>query len=319
MKIVVLDGHTLNPGDLSWDELRSLGECDLHDRTPSAEVVKRATGAEIVLTNKTVLTREHISALPALRCIGVLATGHNCVDSAAARERGIPVCNVPAYGTRSVAQMTLALLLELCHRAGHHARTVSEGRWSASADWCYWDFPLVELDGLTLGVVGFGRIGQAVAELGRAFGMIVVAHTRTPPPTAPAWVKFIELEKLFRESDVISLHCPLTPQTQQLVNAECLAWMKPSAFLLNTSRGPLVDEPALAAALNAGRIAGAGLDVLSTEPPPAGNPLFSAKNCIITPHIAWASRSARERLMRVAVANVRAFLAGTPQNVVNGC
>ncbi len=317
MKLVVLDSFTLNPGDLSWDELRSFGECDIHDRTPAAEVVKRAAGAEIVLTNKTVLTREQIFALPALRYIGVLATGHNIVDSAAARERGVPVCNVPAYGTRSVAQMTFALLLELCHRAGHNARTVSEGRWSASPDWCYWDFPLVELEGLTLGIVGFGRIGLAVAELGRVFGMNVVAHTRTPATNAPAWVKFTGLEKLFRESDVISLHCPLTPQTQKLVNAERLAWMKPSAFLLNTSRGPLIDEPALADALNAGRIAGAGLDVLTTEPPPAGNPLFTAKNCIITPHIAWASRSARGRLMKMAMANIRAFLAGKPQNVVN--
>ncbi|MBI3875789.1 MAG: D-2-hydroxyacid dehydrogenase, partial [Verrucomicrobia bacterium] len=270
MKLVVLDSYTLNPGDLSWDELRSFGECDIHDRTPTAEIVKRAAGAEIVLTNKTVLTREQILALPALRYIGVLATGHNIVDSAAARERGVPVCNVPAYGTRSVAQMTFALLLELCHRAGHHARTVSEGRWSTDPDWCYWDFPLVELEGLSLGVVGFGRIGLAVAELGRAFGMNVVAHTRTPPANAPAWVKFIELEKLFHESDVVSLHCPLTPQTQKLVNAARLAAMKPSAFLLNTSRGPLIDEPALAEALNAGRIAGAGLDVLTTEPPPAG-------------------------------------------------
>ncbi|HYV28763.1 MAG TPA: D-2-hydroxyacid dehydrogenase [Candidatus Eisenbacteria bacterium] len=317
MKIVVLDAYTLNPGDLSWDELKSMGGCDIHDRTPAVDVVKRAADAEVVLTNKTVLSREQIFALPKLRYIGVLATGYNIVDAAAARERGIPVCNVPNYGTRSVAQHALALLLELALHVGHHAQTVHDGKWAKCPDYCYWDFPLVELDGLTMGVVGFGRIGQATAQLAQAFGMKVVAYTRTPPKNPPANVRFVDVETLFRQSDVISLHCPLTPETQKLVNAERLAWMKPSAFLINTSRGPLIDEPALAEALNAGRLAGAGLDVLSTEPPPAGNPLFTAKNCLITPHNAWASRAARSRLMKIAMENLRAFLAGKPQNVVN--
>jgi glycerate dehydrogenase len=317
MKIVVLDSHTLNPGDLSWDDLRALGPCDIHDRTPAALVVERAAGAEVVLTNKTPLTRANLAALPELRYIGVLATGFNIVDTAAARERGFPVCNVPNYGTRSVAQHTLALVLELCNRAGHHAQTVRAGRWAQCPDYCYADFPLVELDGLTMGIVGFGRIGRATAELALAFGMKVLAFTRTPPRDAPAGVEFADVETLFRRSDVLSLHCPLTAETNQLVNARRLAWMKPTAFLINTSRGPLVDEPALADALNSGRIAGAGLDVLSSEPPPAGHALFGAKNCLITPHNAWMSRAARSRLMKTAMDNLRAFLAGKPQNVVN--
>ncbi|MBM3875475.1 MAG: D-2-hydroxyacid dehydrogenase [Verrucomicrobia bacterium] len=317
MRIVVLDAHTLNPGDLSWDALRAFGECAIHERTAPALVVERAAGAELVLTNKTPLTRASLAALPALRYVGVLATGFNIVDTAAARERGIPVCNVPAYGTRSVAQHTFALLLELANRAGHHAASVREGRWAACPDYAFADFPLVELDGLTMGVVGFGRIGRAVAELARGFGMRVLAFTRTPPGEPATGVEFADLETLFRQSDVVSLHCPLTPETDKLVDATRLGWMKAGAFLLNTSRGPLVDEAALADALNTGRIAGAGLDVLSTEPPPAGNPLFTAKHCIITPHNAWMSRAARSRLMSTAMDNVRAFLAGTPRNVVN--
>ena len=317
MKIVILDGHTLNPGDLGWDELRTHGDCEIHDRSAPGEVLPRATGAEIVLTNKTIISREQIFSLPRLRYIGVLATGFNIVDAAAARERGIPVCNVPAYGTRSVAQMTLALLLELTQHAGHHAQTVRDGRWTASPDFCYWDFPLVELDGLTLGIVGYGRIGAAVGELAAAFGMKILAAKSSTPRAAPAHVRFVDLDELFAQSDVVSLHCPLTPTTQHLVNATRLARMKPTAFLLNTSRGPLVDEAALADALNAGRLAGAAVDVLAVEPPPAGNPLFTAKNCLVTPHIAWATRAARARLMQTAVANVRAFLAGQLQNVVN--
>ena len=315
MNIVVLDGHTLNPGDLRWDELESLGPCAIYDRTLPVEVAHRARDAGILLTNKTELTGDHIQNLPRLKYIGVLATGTNVVDLAAARAGGIPVTNVPAYGTKSVAQMTFALLLELAHHVGHHARTVREGRWTHSVDWCYWDFPLIELDGLTLGVVGFGRIGRAVADLGAAFGMNVIACAHSAK-VAPPFVRFAELEALFRESDVVSLHCPLTPQTANLVNAQRLALMKPTSFLLNTSRGPLVDEPALADALNSGRIAGAALDVLSKEPPPGDNPLLTARNCIITPHLAWATRAARSRLMKVAVENVRAFLQGTPQNVV---
>ncbi|TAL03787.1 MAG: D-2-hydroxyacid dehydrogenase, partial [Verrucomicrobia bacterium] len=314
MNIVVLDGYTLNPGDLSWAELESLGPCRIHDRTLPAELLTRAAVAGIVLTNKVVLNRETISALPELRYVGVLATGTNVVDLAAARERKIPVTNIPAYGTRSVAQATFALLLELTNRTGHHAQTVRAGRWTHNADWCYWDAPLVELDGLTLGVVGFGRIGQAVAELARAFGMRVLAHSPTQKPSVP-FVTFVPLETLFRTSDVVSLHCPLTPQTEKLVNAERLALMKPTAFLLNTSRGALVDETALASALNEGRLAGAGLDVLTDEPPPATNSLLAARNCVITPHNAWGTRAARERLLRTAVDNVRAFLVGKPQNV----
>jgi glycerate dehydrogenase len=317
VKIVVLDGFTLNPGDLSWADLTALGQCDIYDRTPPDQVLTRAADAEIVLTNKTVLSRKQIEALPTLRYIGVLATGYNIVDVAAARARGIPVANIPTYGTRSVAQMTFALLLELTQHVAHHAATVREGRWTANPDWCYWDYPLIELEGMVMGVVGFGRIGRAVGELAAAFGMRVLAYDRAQPAALPDYVRFVELEALFRTSDVISLHCPLSPETQHLVNKERLAWMKPSAFLLNTSRGPLVDQGALAEALNSNGIAGAALDVLEVEPPPASNPLLSAKNCFVTPHISWATRSARARLMGTAVENIKAFLSGKPQNVVN--
>jgi len=316
MNICVLDGFTLNPGDLNWDELRQLGSCEIRDRTPHAEIIPRAANAEIVLTNKAPLTRETIFALPKLKYIGVLATGTNVVDLAAARERNIPVTNIPAYGSGSVAQATMALLLELTNQVGHHAQRVREGAWTNAKEWCFWDSPLVELAGLTMGIVGCGRIGTAVADVAHAMGMNLIAYSPSRK-SAPAFVKFVELETLFRTSDVVSLHCPLTPQTQKLVNAERLAWMKPSAFLLNTSRGPLVDETALAAALNSGHIAGAGLDVLAVEPPPASNPLLQAKNCIITPHNAWGTRAARLRLMQIAVENVRAFLNAKPQNVVN--
>jgi len=316
MKIVVLDGYTLNPGDLSWDDLHALGQCEIYERTADDEVISRAKNAQILLTNKTPLARTHLEQLPELRYIGVLATGTNVVDLAAARDRGIPVTNVPAYGTRSVAQATIALLLDLTHHVGEHGRGVREGHWVRSPDWCYWDFPLIELDGLTMGIVGFGRIGRAVGELAHAFGMNVIAAGRAGSVNRSA-VTMVSLERLFRDSDVVSLHCPLTPETKNLVNAERLAWMKPSAFLLNTGRGPLIDEEALANALNTGRIAGAGLDVLSQEPPRAGNPLLAARNCIITPHHAWATRAARARLLKAAVANVRAFLNNNPQNVVN--
>jgi glycerate dehydrogenase len=317
MKIVILDGFTLNPGDLSWDGLKSLGDCEIYDRTSPDEVVKRAADAELVLTNKTVLTREQINRLPKLKYIGVLATGYNIVDVAAARERGVPVTNVPTYGTRSVAQMTFALLLELTQHVGHHAQTVDEGRWARSPDFCYWDYPLMELDGLTMGIVGFGRIGRTVADLAVAFGMKVLAHSRTIPQEKSQNIDFVDLARLFRTADVVSLHCPLTTETKHLVNAERLSSMKPTAFLLNTSRGPLIDEPALAKALNSDQIAGAAVDVLEAEPPRADNPLFTAKNCLITPHIAWATRSARARLMATAVANAKAFLEGKLQNVVN--
>lgn len=313
MNIVVLDGYKLNPGDLSWDGLHALGACTIHDRTAPGDIVARALGAEIVLTNKCPLRAATIAQLPALRYIGVTATGFNVVDAAAARARGIPVCNVPDYGTRAVAQHTFALILELTNAAGHHARTVREGRWVASADWCYWDRPLVELDGRTLGIVGWGRIGRAVAELGRAFGMKILAASRRETPGAEQ----VSLDELFRRSDVVSLHCPLTPDTAGLVNAARLALMRRSAFLINTSRGPLIVDADLAAALESGRLAGAAVDVLSAEPPAAGNPLLAAKNCLITPHNAWAAGAARARLLETSVANVRAFLDGRPTNVVN--
>ena len=317
MHIVVLDGYTLNPGDLSWDGLNGVGTCEVFDRSRPEEVVPRALDAEVVLVNKVVLSRELIRQLPKLRYIGVLATGHNVVDGQAARERGVPVTNVPTYGTQSVAQMVFAHLLNLAQHVGHHGRTVAEGRWTACEDFCYWDYPLVELAGLTMGVVGFGRIGRATAGLALAFGMEVLACDPVVPAAVPEGVELVELEAIFRRSDVVSLHCPLTPQTQQLVDQRRLALMKTSAFLINTSRGPLVDEQALAAALGSGGIAGAGLDVLSVEPPPPDNPLLRAKNCFVTPHIAWATRAARERLLRTVVENVRAFLGGRPQNVVN--
>ncbi|BCR05964.1 glycerate dehydrogenase [Desulfuromonas versatilis] len=321
MKIVVLDGYALNPGDLSWDGLQGLGELVVHERTPGEQLMARAAGAQVLLTNKTVLDRSAIEALPDLQYIGVLATGYNVVDVKAAGERGITVTNVPGYGTRSVAQMVFALLLEMTQQVGHHARLVRYGAWSRSPDFCFWDRPLVELDGLAMGVVGFGTIGRQVAQLARAFGMRVLVHTGHPEKyraqVADPQIEFVELERLFGESDVISLHCPLTPATEGLVNASRLASMKPGAFLINTGRGPLVDEAALAEALNREKIAGAGLDVLCGEPPPADNPLLSARNCFITPHIAWATRAARERLLLTAVENLQAYLDGQPQNRVN--
>ncbi len=320
-KIVVLDGYTANPGDLDWAALEQFGSLTVHERTPPELVLERAAGAQVLLTNKTVLDRRIIGALAELKYIGVLATGINVVDVAAARERGIPVTNVPGYGTRSVAQMVFALLLEMTQQVGHHARLVRYGAWSRSPDFCFWDRPLVELDGLTMGVVGFGAIGRQVTQLARAFGMRVLVHTGHPEKYREGFagqgVEFVDLERLFTESDVISLHCPLTPATERLVDERRLALMKPGAFLINTGRGPLVDEAALAEALNREKIAGAGLDVVCVEPPPPDNPLLSARNCFITPHIAWATRAARERLMGIAIDNVRAFLAGQPQNLVN--
>ena len=317
MDIVVLDGYTTNPGDVSWEGLKALGHCTIHDRTPASETVARAKGAEIVLTNKTVLSREIIAQLPRLKYIGVLATGYNIVDVVACRERGISVSNVPTYGTQSVAQMVFAHVLNLAQHVAHHAQTVRDGRWTASVDFCYWDYPLIELAGLTMGIIGIGRIGQATARLARAFGMNVIAHDAFPPAQAPAGVTMVELERVFRESDVVSLHCPLTAENPGMVNAERLAQMKPTAFLINTSRGPLVDQQALADALNAGRLAGAGVDVLAVEPPRPDNPLLAAKNCFISPHIAWATKSARERLLAAVIENVDAFIQGRPRNVVN--
>jgi len=312
-----LDAFTLNPGDLTWKSLEELGECAIYDRTAPEDTVQRADGAEIVLTNKTLLSSDIIERLAKLQYIGVLATGYNIVDAEAARKRGIPVTNVPTYGTDSVAQMVFAHLLNLTQNVAGHAQTVSNGRWCSAPDFCYWDTPLVELRGLTIGIIGFGRIGQATARLASAFGMKVIAYDITPPAQTLEMCEMVKLEDVFRLADVITLHCPLTSQTEKLVNEQRLALMKKTAFLINTSRGPLIDEQALADALNNSRIAGAGFDVLTIEPPDEQNPLLKAKNCYITPHIAWATRAARERLLHVAVDNVAAFLAGRPKNVVN--
>ncbi|HTR40659.1 MAG TPA: D-2-hydroxyacid dehydrogenase [Pseudomonadales bacterium] len=318
MKIVILDGHAANPGDLSWDEFAKLGELEVFDRTPKDQIVGRLQGVAIALTNKAVLDRAVISALPDLRFIGVTATGYNVVDIAAARERGIVVCNVPEYSTPDVAQFVFALLLELTNRIGHHAETVRAGKWSQSRDFCYWDFPLVGLSGLTLGIIGYGRIGRTVSHIGQAFGMKVLAMRRSASTNAESdGVRYADLDTLLSESDVVTLHCPLTPETDRMVNAGFLGKMKRTAFLINTARGGLVDEAALAEALNHGRIAGAGLDVLSAEPPSLDNPLLNAKNCIITPHIAWATKTARARLLQITGENIRAWLNGKAQNVVN--
>jgi glycerate dehydrogenase len=318
MKIVVLDGYCLNPGDLTWDPLRELGEIEVHDRTPPAVIVPRAAGAAAVFTNKTPLSRETLTALPDLRFIGVLATGYNVVDTAAARERGITVTNIPAYGTQSVGQHAIALLLEFTNRVAAHAAASRAGAWSRNPDWSYSAAPLMELEGKTLGIVGFGRIGQQTGRIAHALGMKVTAHdsnmNQGPTDYPFAW---ISLKGLLEESDVVSLHCPLFPETKGLINAQTLRRMKRSAILINTSRGPLIEDQALADALNEGVIAGAALDVLSEEPPSFDNPLLTARNCIVTPHIAWATREARERLLGMAVENLRAWLRGTPVNSVN--
>jgi glycerate dehydrogenase len=318
MKIVVLDGYTLNPGDLSWDELELLGRCEIYERTPASQIIERAKDAEIVLTNKTVLDGRTINSLDKLRYIGVLATGYNVLDVAAAGKCGIAVTNVPAYGTASVAQMTFAIILELANRVGHHAETVRSGRWCKSQDFCYWDHPLVELEGLTIGIVGFGRIGQAVAKIAQGFGMKVLASGKSMKASPFTGVTMTDLDTVLRKSDIVSLHCPLTEDNKGFMNTQRLSVMKPNAFLINTSRGLLIDEKALADALNSGMISGAGLDVLSAEPPKPDNPLLSAKNCFITPHISWATRAARERLMKIAIDNVRSFIEGKPKNIVKG-
>lgn len=316
MNIIVLDGYTLNPGDLSWNELRSLGECTIFDRTQQNEIIERAQNAEILLTNKTILGKETLEQLPQLKYIGVLATGYNVVDIAAARTLGITVTNVPAYSTMSVAQLVFSLLFELTHHVGHHSDEVRKGRWSSNKDFAFWDFPLVELSGKTFGIIGFGNIGKAVAKIAMALGMKVLVSTRSKH-SSDGSVQFVDTETVFKSSDVVSLHCALTDDTKHLINSKTLLLMKRSAFLINTGRGPLIDEQALAVALNTGMLAGAGLDVLSTEPPSVQNPLLTAKNIIITPHIAWATFSARERLMNTVVENVRAFINGASQNVVN--
>lgn len=315
INIVVLDLECANPGDLSLGELEKLGKLTTYPRTPPDQVVARARGAQVVLTNKVRLDRPLLEALPELELVSVLATGTNVVDLEAARQRGVTVCNVPGYSTASVAQHTIALLLELTQAVGRHSEGARSGRWSQSQDFCYWEQDLVELDGRTLGIVGYGAIGRRVAEIARALGMRIVVSTRTPAPHGG--IEHVELGALFEQADVVSLHCPLSEETYQLVNQTRLGTMKPGSYLINTSRGPLVDEAALARALHAGKLAGAAVDVLSSEPPAADNPLLSAPRCIVTPHIAWATRAARQRLLQASADNIRAYLAGEPINVVN--
>ena len=316
MKIVVLDGYAANPGDLSWDELKKLGECVVYDRTSPGELLERAESAEILLTNKTLLTAADLEALPDLKYIGVLATGYNVVDTEAARRRGIVVTNIPAYSTASVAQMVFAHLLNIAQQVQHHSEQVRAGRWTRNADFCFWDTPLIELQGKKIGIVGLGHTGYATARIAIGFGMEVYAYTSKSHLQLPPEIHKRELDELFSECDIISLHCPLTESTRGLVNADRLRRMKPTAILINTGRGPLVDEQALADALNAETIYAAGLDVLSQEPPKADNPLLTARNCYITPHIAWASTAARQRLMQIMLDNVKGYLSGKVINAV---
>lgn len=316
MNIVVLDGHALNPGDLNWDALSALGNLKIYDRSLPEQVVERAGNADIILTNKSIVNADAIRQLTGLRYIGVMATGYNVVDVKAAHAQEIIVANVPAYGSSSVAQLTFSLILELCQGVGMHAESVRQGEWAKSKDFSYWKMPLMELQGKTLAIIGFGQIGQAVAAIALSFGMQVIVSHKHPERDKMSGVTFKDQATCFREADIISLHCPLNADNKGFVNTVLLSTMRSSAFLINTSRGPLINEPDLAVALNSGVIAGAGLDVLSIEPPAADHPLFSARNCLITPHIAWATLEARKRLMDRTVENVKAFLDGKPVNVV---
>ena len=320
MKIVVLDGYTENPGDLSWDELGKLGELTVYDRTPvndEAEIIRRIGDAEVVFTNKTPISKAVIDACPDMKFISMLATGYNVVDYVYAHEKGIPVTNVPSYGTASVAQFAIAMLLEICHHVAHHSDTVHQGKWSKSIDWCYWDYPLIELDGKTIGIIGFGRIGRQTGKIAKALGMKVLAYDNMENEAGKAIGDYVPLDTLLAQSDVIALHCPLFPDTQGIVNKDTIAKMKDGVILLNNSRVPLVVEQDLADALNSGKVYAAGLDVVGTEPINPDNPLLTAKNCIITPHISWAPKESRQRIMDCAVENVKAYIAGAPVNVVN--
>ena len=320
MKIVVLDGYTENPGDLSWDKLKEFGDLTVYDRTPvddEEEIIRRIGDAEVVFTNKTPVSRKVIDACPNMRMISMLATGYNVVDYTYAKEKGIPVTNVPTYGTASVGQFAIALLLEICHHIGHHDRTVHEGKWENCEDWCYWDYPLIELDGKTMGVIGFGRIGQTTGRLAKALGMRVLAYDSYPNEAGKQIAEYVDLYTLLAQSDVIALHCPLFPDTEGIINKENIAKMKDGVILINNSRGPLVVEQDLADALNTGKVAAAGLDVVSTEPIRGDNPLLKAKNCIITPHISWAPKESRQRIMDCAYDNLKAYAEGKPVNVVN--
>lgn len=320
MKIVVLDGYTENPGDLSWEGLERLGDLTVYDRIPydTDSVVSHIGDAEAIYVNKVPVTREVLDACLALRFIGVLATGYNVVDTEAAKERGITVCNIPSYGTDAVGQFAIALLLEICHHIGHHSQAVMEGRWSSNPDWCFWDYPLIELAGKTMGIIGFGRIGQCTGRIAQALGMKVLAYDAYKNPELESdTCRYAELEELLQTADVISLHCPLFPETQGIINKDNIAKMKDGVIILNNSRGPLIVEEDLAEALKSGKVAAAGLDVVSTEPIKTDNPLLGAPNCIITPHISWASKESRQRLMNFAVDNLVQYLNGTPVNVVN--
>ena len=317
MKIVILDGYTENPGDLSWSGLEALGELTVYDRTPPEQVADRIGDAEIVILNKTPLPREMLDRCPNVRYIGVLATGYNIVDVQAAKERGIPVCNIPTYGTDAVGQFAIAMLLEICHHVAHHDAAVHEGRWESCPDWCFWDYPLIELAGKTMGIIGFGRIGRTTGRIARALGMQVVACDSIETDEGREIGRYLPLEELFACSDVIALHCPLFPETQGIINRDTIAKMKDGVILLNNSRGPLIVEQDLADALNSGKVYAAGRDVVSTEPIRGDNPLLKAKNCLITPHISWAPKESRQRLMGIAVESLRAFLDGNPINVVN--
>lgn len=316
MKIVILDGYTANPGDLSWDELKTMGELTVYDRTSKSETVERAAEADIVLTNKVIIGRQEMDQLPRLKYIGVLATGYNVVDIEAAHQRGITVTNVPAYSTESVAQMVFAHLLTVTNRTEHYAQENRQGRWTANKDFCYWDFPHMELAGKLFGIVGLGNIGQRVAAIAHAFGMKVCAYTSKSAEQLPDYVQKLPLTDILSACDIVSLHCPLTPATHHLINRQTLQQMKPSAILINTGRGPLVDDQAVADALAEGKLAAFCADVLTEEPPKATNPLLKQPNAYITPHIAWASTEARVRLLAVAISNVRSFVTGHPQNIV---
>lgn len=318
MKIVVLDGRALNPGDLSYDCLKQFGEVTLYQHTDTEEeAIARIADNEIVLINKVHITKRILDSCPSIKLICVQATGYNVVDCAACAERGIPVTNVPAYGTAAVAQFTFALLLEICHRVGHHDRAVHQGKWCSCSSFCFWDTPQMELGGKTLGIIGFGRIGRAVANLGKAFGMHILAYSRTEAPQYADLAKYCSLEFLLEHSDIVTLHCPLFPETQKLINADTLSKMKDGAILINTARGGLLDEKAVADALASGKLSAAAVDVVSEEPMKQENPLLTAPNCIITPHIAWAPKESRQRLLDCVVENIRAYLNGKPQNVVN--
>lgn len=318
MKIVVLDGYTENPGDLSWEGLEKLGELTVYDRTPADKIAERIGDAEAVYTNKTPITAEIIGKCPNMKFIGVLATGYNVIDTAAAKEAGVVVSNIPTYGTDAVAQYVMALLLEMCHHVGEHSECVKAGDWTNNQDWCFWNHPLIELSGKTLGIIGFGRIGQRTAQIAQSFGMKILAYDEYPDKTLETETcKYVTLEELLSQSDVISLHCPLFPSTEGIINKQTIGKMKDGVKIINTSRGPLIVEEDLKEALDSGKVSGAAVDVVSTEPIKEDNPLLGARNMIITPHIAWAPRESRQRLMDIAVDNLARFISGKPQNIVN--